>query len=39
MNENDYIIVCDTSMVTANLGVNQSLTINAISERAISFLP
>ena len=31
--------VCDGSVVAANLGVNPSLTITALSERAMSFLP
>jgi len=35
--ENMYI--CDGSMISANLGVNPSLTITAISERAMSKIP
>jgi cholesterol oxidase len=31
--------VCDGSVVSANLGVNPSLTITALAERAMSFLP
>ncbi|TGK85964.1 GMC family oxidoreductase [Leptospira bourretii] len=31
--------VCDASMLTVNLGVNPSLTITALSERAMSFVP
>lgn len=31
--------VCDASMLTVNLGVNPSLTITALSERAMSFIP
>lgn len=31
--------VCDGSMITENLGVNPSLTITALSERAMSFIP
>jgi len=31
--------VCDGSIVAANLGVNPSLTITALSERAMSFIP
>jgi cholesterol oxidase len=35
--ENMY--VCDGSVVSANLGVNPSLTITALTERAMSFIP
>jgi cholesterol oxidase len=31
--------ICDGSVVAANLGVNPSLTITALTERAISFIP
>jgi cholesterol oxidase len=31
--------VCDGSVVAANLGVNPSLTITALAERAMSFIP
>jgi cholesterol oxidase len=30
--------VCDGSVVAANLGVNPSLTITALTERAMSFI-
>jgi cholesterol oxidase len=30
---------CDGSVVAANLGVNPSLTITALAERAMSFIP
>ena len=35
--ENMYI--CDGSVVAANLGVNPSLTITALAERAMSYIP
>jgi cholesterol oxidase len=35
--QNMYI--CDGSVLAANLGVNPSLTITALSERAMSFIP
>ncbi|KAB2932951.1 MAG: GMC family oxidoreductase [Leptonema illini] len=35
----ENFIVCDGSMVPANLGVNPSLTITALSERAMSLVP
>jgi cholesterol oxidase len=35
--QNMYI--CDGSVVAANLGVNPGLTITALSERAMSFIP
>jgi cholesterol oxidase len=31
--------ICDGSVVAANLGVNPSLTITALSERAMTFIP
>jgi cholesterol oxidase len=31
--------VCDASVITVNLGVNPSLTITALTERAMSFIP
>lgn len=31
--------ICDGSMISANVGVNPSLTITAITERAMSFIP
>ena len=33
------LMICDGSMVPANLGVNPSLTITALSEHAMSFIP
>jgi cholesterol oxidase len=33
------MMVCDGSMVSANPGVNPSLSITAISERAMSLMP
>lgn len=33
------MLVCDGSMIPANLGVNPSLSITAFSERAMSFIP
>lgn len=35
--ENLYI--CDGSVIAANLGVNPSLTIAALAERAMSYIP
>ncbi len=31
--------ICDGSVMSANLGVNPSLTITALAERAMSFIP
>ena len=31
--------ICDGSVIAANLGVNPSLTITALAERAVSFIP
>jgi cholesterol oxidase len=31
--------ICDGSVLAANLGVNPSLTITALAERAMSFIP
>ena len=31
--------ICDGSAIAANLGVNPSLTICALTERAMSFIP
>lgn len=33
------MLICDGSMISANPGVNPSLTITALSERAMSFIP
>jgi cholesterol oxidase len=33
------LLVCDGSTIPANLGVNPSLTITALAERAMSFVP
>ncbi|MEJ7797031.1 MAG: GMC family oxidoreductase [Solirubrobacteraceae bacterium] len=35
----ENLLVCDGSVVPANVGVNPSLTITALAERAISFVP
>lgn len=35
----DNLMVCDGSMISANIGVNPSLTITALTERAMSFIP
>jgi cholesterol oxidase len=31
--------ICDGSVISANIGVNPSLTITALTERAMSFIP
>jgi cholesterol oxidase len=33
------LYICDGSVIAANLGVNPSLTITALAERAMSFIP
>ena len=33
------MVICDGSVIAANLGVNPSLTITALAERAMSFIP
>lgn len=33
------MLICDGSMLSANLGVNPSLTITALTERAMSYIP
>jgi cholesterol oxidase len=33
------MLVCDGSMLSANLGVNPSLTITALTEHAMSYIP
>jgi len=35
----DNLLVVDGAAVGANLGVNPSLTITALAERAMSFIP
>jgi cholesterol oxidase len=35
----DNMYVCDGSMISANIGVNPSLTIMALTERAMSLIP
>jgi cholesterol oxidase len=33
------LYICDGSVIAANLGVNPSLTICALTERAMSYIP
>lgn len=33
------MLICDGSMLSANLGVNPSLTITALTEHAMSYIP
>lgn len=33
------MLICDGSMLSANLGVNPSLTITALTEHAMSHIP
>jgi len=33
------MLICDGSMISANIGVNPSLTITALTERAMDFIP
>ncbi len=35
----DHMYICDGSMISANVGVNPSLTITALTERAMSKIP
>jgi len=35
----ENVYVCDGSVIAANLGVNPSLTITALAERAMSYIP
>jgi cholesterol oxidase len=35
----ENLYVCDGSVIAANLGVNPSLTITALAERAMSWIP
>jgi cholesterol oxidase len=35
----ENLLICDGSVVPANVGVNPSLTITALAERAMSFIP
>ena len=35
----ENLLVCDGSVIPANVGVNPSLTITALAERAMSFVP
>ena len=35
----ENLLVCDGAAVPANVGANPSLTITALAERAMSFIP
>ena len=35
----ENLLVCDGAAVPANVGVNPSLTITALAERAMTFVP
>jgi cholesterol oxidase len=35
----ENLLICDGSVIPSNVGVNPSLTITALAERAMSFVP